>query len=495
MVSMSLCLSSSFIPSPIPYTKFPTAEDPIFRVTRFSVSAPLKTSVSASSTRKPAPATKTRNPKDKEFSQTLFFECMEKTPIKKKKKKKEKRKSEKVWVHTLPEVLYYHIHKKNWAITLELFGMLRGQPYYQPREDTYMRLIVLLGKSGQPHRANELFSSIHEDGCESTELYTALIAAYCRNNLVDEALSILDEMMNIPNCQPDIITYSTLMEALADSLKFETVELVYDKMIERSIMPITLTQNLLLSCYGKAGKFDQMEKIVSSMMESTTCKPDVWTMNAVISVFRDEGQIDMMEKWYEKFCSFGIQRQRSTFNILMGAYSKKRMYDKMSSVMQCMRKENCPWTTPTYNFVIEAFADVGDAANMERAYDQMVAEGLKADTKTFCCLINGYAKAGIFYKVMSSVVLAEKLQIHMNTSFYNAVISACAKEDSLIEMERFFKRMKEKECQPDDTTYSVMIEAYGKANMNDKIYYLEQEKQMMISDEKKLNEPQETIFD
>lgn len=120
MVSMSLCLSSSFIPSPIPYTKFPTAEDPIFRVTRFSVSAPLKTSVSASSTRKPAPATKTRNPKDKEFSQTLFFECMEKTPIKKKKKKKEKRKSEKVWVHTLPEVLYYHIHKKNWAITLEV---------------------------------------------------------------------------------------------------------------------------------------------------------------------------------------------------------------------------------------------------------------------------------------------------------------------------------------------------------------------------------------
>ncbi|XP_014498641.1 pentatricopeptide repeat-containing protein At3g06430, chloroplastic-like [Vigna radiata var. radiata] len=144
-----------------------------------------------------------------------------------------------------------------------LFGMLRGQPYYQPREDTYMRLIVLLGKSGQPHCANELFSSIHEDGCESTKLYTALITAYCRNNLVEEALSILDEMMNIPNCQPDIITYSTLMEALLDALKFEMVELVYDKMIERSIMPNTLTQNLLLSCYGKAGKFDQMEKIVS----------------------------------------------------------------------------------------------------------------------------------------------------------------------------------------------------------------------------------------
>ena len=84
--------------------------------------------------------------------------------------------------------------------------MLREQPYYQPREDTYMKLIVLLGKSSQPLRAHELFNSIHEDGCGSTELYTALIAAFCQNNLVDEALSILDEMMNLPSCQHDIFT-------------------------------------------------------------------------------------------------------------------------------------------------------------------------------------------------------------------------------------------------------------------------------------------------
>nr|KYP47414.1 hypothetical protein KK1_030944 [Cajanus cajan] len=200
--------------------------------------------------------------------------------------------------------------------------MLRDQPYYQPREDTYMKLIVLLGKSGQPHRAHQLFKSIHEDGCESTELYTALIAAYCQNKLVDEVFSILDEMRNLPCCQPDIFTYSTLIKALVEALQFEMVELLYDEMAKRSIMPNTLTQNIVVSGY---------------------------------------------------------------------------------------------------------------------------------------------------------------------------VISACAKEDALMEMERFFNRMKEKECQPDNTTYSVMIEAYRKESMNDKIHYLEQEKQTMISDDKKLNEPEETI--
>ncbi|KAJ1437055.1 Tetratricopeptide-like helical domain superfamily [Sesbania bispinosa] len=377
---------------------------------------------------------------------------------------------------------------------MQLFDILREQPYYQPREDTYMKLIVLLGKSGQPHRAHQLFDTIKEEGCESTELYTALIAAYCQNNLVDEAILTLDEMKNLPQCQPDVSTYSTLIKAYVDALKFELVELLYEEMAERSITPNTSTQNIVLSGYGKAGRFDQMEKMLSSMLESTTCKPDVGTMNTIISVFANKGQIDMMEKWYEKFRNFGIQPEAHTFNILIVAYGNERLYDKMSSVMQYMRKVRCPWTTSTYNTVIEAFAAIGDAENMESAYDQMCVEGLKADTKTFCCLINGYGNAGIFHKVISSVNLAGKLQIRENTSFYNAVISACAKEEALMEMESIFKRMKEKKCQPDDTTYSVMIEAYRKEGMNDKIHYLEQEKQMMTSDDKRLSEPEEAFL-
>jgi pentatricopeptide repeat protein len=127
-----------------------------------------------------------------------------------------------------------------------------------------------------------------------------------------------------------------------------------------------------------------------------------------------------MERWYEKFRNFGIEPETRTFNILIGAYGKKRMYDNMSSVMEYMRKLQFPWTTSTYNNVIEAFADVGDAKNMEHTFDQMRAEDMKADTKTFCCLINGYANAGLFHKVISSVQLAAKFEIPENTSLYKA---------------------------------------------------------------------------
>ena len=265
-----------------------------------------------------------------------------------------------------------------------------------------------------------------------------------------------------------------------NALRFDLVDSLFEEMTEPLITPNTVTQNIVLSGYGKAGKFDQMEKVLSGMLESTECKPDVWTMNIILSVFGNKGQIDMMERWYEKFRNFGIVPETRTFNILVGAYGKKRMYEKMSSVIEYMHKLQFPWTTSTYNNVIEAFADVGDAQNMEYTFDQMRAEGMKADTKTFCCLINGYANAGLFHEVISCVRLAGKFEITENTSFYNAAISACAKAEDLLEMERVHKRMEEKLNQPNSTTYSVMIEAYRKEGMHDKIYDLEQKKQEMV---------------
>ncbi|GMI80248.1 embryo defective 2750, pentatricopeptide repeat 2, pentatricopeptide repeat protein 2 [Hibiscus trionum] len=85
-----------------------------------------------------------------------------------------------------------------------------------------------------------------------------------------------------------------------------------------------------------------------------------------------------------------------------------------------------------------------------------------------CCLINGYANVGLFHKVVSTVQLAAKFEIPENTSFYNAVISACAKTYDLMEMERVFNRMKDKQCQQNELTFSIMVDTYRKEGMNDK---------------------------
>lgn len=397
-------------------------------------------------------------------------------PIKNVKKKIDDRVAAKAWACTVTEALSDRIQKKQWEQALEVFEMLRAQTFYNPKEGTFMKLLVLLGKSGQAFRAGELFATMVEEGIEPTPaLYTALLAAYCRSNLLDKAFSILTKMKSLPLCQPDVFTYSTLLKACVEASRFELIDSLYQEMSERMIVQNTVTQNIVLGGYGKAGKFDEMEKVLTDMLGSDTCGPDVWTMNIILGLFCMRGELDMMEKWYEKFRSIGIEPETRTFNILIGAYGRNRMYEKMASVMEYMRKLAFPWTTSTYNNIIEAFADIGDAKNMEYAFDQMRAEGIKSDTNSFRHLITGYGKAGLFHKVVSSIKLADRLEITPNTSFYNAVIFACSKAGDLIEMERVFKQMKERHYLPDSTTYSILVDAYTKEGLNDKIYDLEQE--------------------
>ncbi|KAD5507940.1 hypothetical protein E3N88_15643 [Mikania micrantha] len=403
------------------------------------------------------------------------------TPIKNIKKKMDCKNSLNPWVNTVTQALSDSIDAKQWLRALEIFKMLKEQPFYQPKEGTYMKLIVLVGRCGQPQHARNLFNSMIDEGLEPTaQIYTALLAAYCRSNLIDEAFKILDQMKKLPLCQPDVYTFSILIKACVDASRFDLVESLYHEMDERGTVPNTVTQNTVLAGYGKAGRFDLMEKVLVGMLDSASSKPDVWTMNTILSLFGNAGHVETMEQWYEKFRNFGIEPETRTFNILIGAYGKKKMYDKMSTVMEYMRKLSFPWTTSTYNNVIEAFSDVGDAKNMEYTFDQMRAEGMRADTKTFCCLIRGYANAGLFHKVISMAELAGKLEIPENTSFHNAVIYACAKADDLMEMERVYRRMKDRQCRADATTFSIMAEAYKKEGMNDKVFDLEQEQEMML---------------
>ncbi|CAN0902883.1 Pentatricopeptide repeat-containing protein At3g06430, chloroplastic [Linum grandiflorum] len=424
----------------------------------------------------PPSATSRRQWKQGEFPGTTTQPSVRRrSPLKSVKKKLERKEKAKAWVNTVTEAFSDSVASKQWHTALELFETLKQQPFYQPKEGTYMKLLVLLGKSGQPDLAHQLFDEMLQQGIPPTpELYTSLLAAYSRSGLIEKAFSILDLMKSLPQCQPDVFTYSAILKACVDSSRFDLVDSVYLEMEHRLIIPNTVTQNIVLSGYGRAGLYDEMEKLLSSMLISRTSKPDLWTMNIILSIF-GTNNIEIMEKWYKKFQDYGISPDIRTFNILISSYGKARNYDKMSSVMEYMGKLGIRWSTSTYNNVMEAFAYGGDVKNMEYTFNKMGKEKAKPDGKTFSCLVNGYADAGMFDEVASTVEMAERIDFVKDTSFYNAVISAWAKAEKLMEMEMAYEGMKEEKCEANSATYSVMIEAYRKVGMNDKVKYMEQE--------------------
>lgn len=111
----------------------------------------------------------------------------------------------------------------------------------------------MLGKCKQPEKAHDLFQAMIDEGCDvNHETYTALLSAYSRSGLFRKAFAILEQMKVIPDCHPDVHTYSILIKSCLQVFTFDKVQFLLSDMAQQGIKPNTVTYNTLIDAYGKA---------------------------------------------------------------------------------------------------------------------------------------------------------------------------------------------------------------------------------------------------
>lgn len=136
-----------------------------------------------------------------------------------------------------------------------MFELLHEQLWYRPNSSIYIKLIVMLGKCKQAERAHALFQDMVDEGCIiNHETYTALVSAYSRSGLLDQAFALLNKMKVTDGCQPDVYTYSILIKSCLQVFAFDKVQLLLSDMESQGIKPNTITYNTLIDAYGKAGR-------------------------------------------------------------------------------------------------------------------------------------------------------------------------------------------------------------------------------------------------
>lgn len=383
------------------------------------------------------------------------------------KKKKAKGISPKrLLPRTVLEALHERITALRWESALKVFELLREQLWYKPNADLYIKLIVMLGKCKQPKKAHELFQAMIDEGClVNHEAYTALLSAYSRSCEFDEAFALLEHMKSTPNCRPDVYTYSILIKSCVEVFAYDKVRLLLFDMESQGIKPSTVTYNTLIDAYGKAGRFAEMESVLAEMLSNRFCEPDVWTMNSTLRAFGSTGQIEMMEKCYEKFQASGIQPDIRTFNVLLDSYGKNENYEKMGAVMEYMQKYHYSWTIVTYNVVIDAFGRAGDLKQMEYLFRLMQSERVKPNCVTFCSLVRAYGKAGKPEKIETLLRIIGNSDVTLDTVFFNCLVDSYGRMQRFAEMKEVLETMASKGCKPDQVTYRTMIKAYSAAGM------------------------------
>ncbi|XP_010524686.1 PREDICTED: pentatricopeptide repeat-containing protein At5g48730, chloroplastic [Tarenaya hassleriana] len=384
-------------------------------------------------------------------------------------KKRGPKGSKKLLPRTVLEALHERITALRWESALQVFELLQEQLWYRPNVGIYIKLIVMLGKCKQPKKAHELFQALVDEGCiVNHEAYTALLSAYSRSGRFSEAYSLLERMKSTPNCQPDVHTYSILIKSCLQVSAFDKVQALLSDMRRQGIQPNTITYNTLIDAYGKAKMFVEMESTLIQMLGEKDCKPDVWTMNSTLRAFGGNGQIEMMEKCYEKFQSSGIEPNIKTFNILLDSYGKTGNYKKMSAVMEFMQKYHYSWTIVTYNVVIDAFGRAGDLKQMEYLFRLMQSNFTVQERKgsiNTCCIIPEQRRAGKADKIAGVLRFIENSDIRLDIVFFNCLVDAYGRMEKFAEMKGVLEVMDRKGSKPDKITYKTMMKAYRISGM------------------------------
>ncbi|KAK6163690.1 hypothetical protein DH2020_000554 [Rehmannia glutinosa] len=304
----------------------------------------------------------------------------------------------------------------------QVFELLHEQLWYRPNSGIYIKLIVMLGKCKQPEKAHILFQAMIGEGCVvDREAYTALMSAYSRSGLLDKAFLILEQMKKIPNCQPDVFTYSILIKSCLQ---------VYD--------------------FGKA------TRVSTRRLDHELHTQSFWWQRTN----RNDGKV--LRKVSERRHRTKHQNVQHTLRFLR----QNRNYEKMSAVMQYMQKYHFSWTLVTYNIVIDAFGRAGDLKQMEFLFRLMQSERIKPNCVTLCSLVRAYGHAGKAEKIAAVLRFVDNSDVMLDTVFFNCLVDAYGMMGCFSEMKGVIEMMKRRGCKPDKITYRTMIKAYMMSGMN-----------------------------
>ncbi|KZV30940.1 pentatricopeptide repeat-containing protein-like [Dorcoceras hygrometricum] len=411
-----------------------------------------------------------RNFSKKDLSRILRTEAA----IKAIDKKANSKKHSNLWPKAILEALNDAIRRNRWESALKIFDLLRRQNWYEPRCQTYTKLLVMLGKCKQTGQATILFETMLVDGLQPTiDVYTSLVGAYALSGLFDEAFRVVNDMKSVRDCKPDAFTYSILLKSCMKLHRFDMVGVILEEMLHSRIECSTVTYNILIDGYGKAKRLGLVENSLTDMLQSEKSHPDVITFNSVIGAYGSCGRIKEMEDWFDEFQLMGIKPDIMTYNILIKSYGKCGLYEKMESVMEFMRNRLYSPTIVTYNILIETLGKAGNIEKMDEIFLEMKHQGLKPNSITYSSLTWAYSKAGLWEKVDSILRQVENSDVELDTTFFNCIISAYGSAGDVEKMNDLFLAMESTGCKPDYITFNTMIQAYRAQGMTEPAQILE----------------------
>lgn len=188
------------------------------------------------------------------------------------------------------DVITYNTLAKGYAKSgrmdqcFELYELMRkrGIP---PSQVTYGILLDGCINENQVDRAAEVADCMEREGCEmNTVLCTTLIKGFARAGQLERAMKVYEQMRTGRGVPPDLITYSILIKANCDNHRLEDALRLLESMIDSGLRPDEVVFNNLLGGCCKESNSELGKRLYLDMVAGGV-RPSNATFSILIRLY------------------------------------------------------------------------------------------------------------------------------------------------------------------------------------------------------------------
>ncbi|KAG0485221.1 hypothetical protein HPP92_009300 [Vanilla planifolia] len=241
--------------------------------------------------------------------------------------------------------------------------------------------------------ACEVIMWMKNHGCNADTLtYTTLINGLCLDGRVEQALGVLDYMLE-DECPPNVYTFTPIVHAYCSKGRLYEAKELMSTMENVGCLPNNVTYNVLIEALCRNGEFGEVDKVLRDCKQNGW-KPDEITYSIYMNGLCKWGRVNDAFQQLDVMLSEGVLPNAVTVNILLDCLCRASMTWKAKCLLEKSAELEWDADVINYNTVMSRLGDAGSYWGVLKLFTDMLKKGIPANARTISIVIYNLRKAG-----------------------------------------------------------------------------------------------------